>query len=169
MIEGVQHEMIAGQKNSALALTRGLFPVILIALTLISCEAPRSEISALEVKADSIFQALGSEPQIQNGYGVYISYGCILCHGANGEGGVKNKNAQTGEEIPSLTYTAEGYTPEEFKQRTLGGVHTVAKLDTTGKTPPFVMPGWNNMSESELNDLLIYVWSLYPEGEEDDW
>lgn len=138
-------------------------------LTLLSCGQSRSEISTLEITADSIVIAFESEPQIQHGYEIYRSYGCILCHGVNGEGGIRNKNAQTGEEIPSLIYIAEGYTPAEFRRRVIRGVHAVAKLDTAADAPPYAMPGWNVMSNSELDDLVIYVWSLYPQEEEDDW
>lgn len=146
-----------------------LFLFLFLATRLVSCNASNSEPSALEIGADSVLTTLASDPTLHHGYQVYRSYGCVLCHGVNGEGGVKNWNAQTGEEIPSLTYVAEGYTVPEFQKRVLEGVAHVAKLDSTGDVPPYVMPGWANMKESELNDLTLYVWNLYPEDEEDDW
>lgn len=155
------------------AMGKGLVGSLLLFLFLMSgiitCNTSRSELSALEVKADSVLAALSSDPVLQHGYQVYRSYGCVLCHGVNGEGGVKNANAQTAELIPGLTYIAEGYTVPEFQKRVLEGVAIVAKLDSTGSIPPLVMPGWAKMKESELNDLTSYVWDLYPEDEEDDW
>lgn len=136
---------------------------------LISCDSSQPALSTLEVEADSVFIVLASDPVLQHGYQVYLAYGCVLCHGVNGEGGVKNANAQTAELIPALTYIAEGYTVPEFQKRVLKGIANIAKLDSTGTVPPYLMPGWANMKESELNDLTLYVWNLYPEDEEDDW
>lgn len=140
----------------------------LLAFTALSCGSSRVEVSLLEIKADSIFISLEAQPEIQQGYQAYTQYGCILCHGSNGEGGIKNKNAQTGEEIPSLIYIAEGYTVPEFRSRVLKGLHNVAKLDSLGDVPPMAMPGWGNMDHTELDNLVKYVWSLYPQDEEDD-
>lgn len=142
---------------------------ILLITSLLSCGPSRSVESVLEIKADSVFVSLDGELPLQRGYEVYRAYGCILCHGLNGEGGVKNRNAQTAELIPSLTYTAEGFTTHEFRQKILHGVSFVAKLDSTGETPPLAMPGWPQINKSELNDLTLYVWNLYPNNEEDDW
>ncbi len=155
----------AQSQNSALYYTSIL---ALLTISALSCSSSRVEVSLLEIKADSISSSLEAQPDIQLGYDIYTKYGCILCHGANGEGGIKNKNAQTGEEIPSLIYIAEGYTVSEFKSRVLNGVQTVAKLDPAGEAPPLVMPGWDNISEKEMSDLVKYVWSLNPQEEEDD-
>lgn len=122
----------------------------------------------METAADSIYTSYDNMPEIQTGYTTYREYGCILCHGLNGEGGVKNKNAQTGELIPALTYVAEGYLEREFQVRVLKGVQDVAKLVPSGDVPPLTMPGWERMSDLELDALTKYVWNLYPENEEDD-
>lgn len=143
--------------------------LLLIGLLSISCQPSTAPKSQLEIVADSLQSTLSDSPDLLRGYEVYRSYGCILCHGVNGEGGVKNSNAQTAEQIPAMTYVAEGFTVEEFNQKVLKGVSEIAKLDPEGQVPPFVMPAWPEMSSSELNDLRKYVWNLYPEDEEDDW
>lgn len=148
----------------------GLAPCLLILPVLfVSCGPSRLAESPLEIKADSVYASFENESPLQYGYEVYRTYGCILCHGVNGEGGVRNRNAQTAEQIPSLTYVAEGFTEKEFKQKVLRGVSKVAKLDSTGEVPPLVMPGWGNMDETELDNLTLYVWNLFPEDEEDEW
>lgn len=142
----------------------------LMAVTLLcSCKQSRAPLTNLETQVDSIYRSLADEPQLQHGYEVYRDYGCVLCHGANGMGGVKNINAQTGEEIPAMTYIAEGYTIKEFKARVLKGVSKVARLDSLGRVPPYSMPGFGRMKNSQLIDLSLYVWNLYPKDEEDDW
>ena len=105
---------------------------LLIMMSLLSCGPSRSAESALEIKSDSVFASFEGEVSLQHGYAVYRAYGCILCHGVNGEGGVRNRNSQTAEEIPSLTYTAEGFTKDEFRRKVLEGVSHVAKLDSSG-------------------------------------
>lgn len=146
----------------------GIFFILLI-IADISCESTNYAKSDMEIKSDSILTSFAEELEIKRGYQVYRDYGCILCHGVNGEGLVKNRNAQTAEEIPSLTYVAEGFTVGEFHQKVLKGVKKVARLEPSGDDPPLVMPGWKNMSKSELADLTLYVWKLYPEEEEDEW
>lgn len=136
---------------------------------LCSCQPSPTPASALEIQTDSIYNSLAPSPELQRGYAIYRDYGCVLCHGANGAGGVKNINAQTGEEMPAMTYIAEGYTVKEFKQRIRKGVATVAKLDSLGVVPPFAMPGWKTIDDSQMENLRMYVWSLYPNDEEDDW
>ncbi len=81
----------------------------------------------LKPRADSVLATLSQNPAAQRGYAVYRAHGCILCHGLNGEKGRSNPNAKTGEEIPSLTYIAEGYTKKEFQKRTLTGVKTIQR------------------------------------------
>lgn len=142
---------------------------LLIVILLCSCEPTSIPVSTLELQTDSIYNSLADNAELQRGYAVYRAYGCVLCHGANGTGGVKNINAQTGEEIPAMTYIAEGYTIKEFKARIRKGVAHVARLDSLGEVPPYAMPGFNEMKNTQLNDLRLYVWSLYPNDEEDDW
>ncbi len=144
-----------------------------LVLALGACDStpPASNID-LSPQADSVFASLSQSPSAQRGYAVYRSHGCILCHGVNGEKGRKNTNAKTGEEVPSMTYIAEGYTKREFQKRVLTGVKTIQRKDTEGQEPPWRMPGWRGeLSESELKDLTAYVWQLLPQdtSEEDDW
>lgn len=123
-----------------------------------------------EVKSDSILSNLTTTPRLQEGYKAYRKYGCILCHGINGEKGIKNKNAQTGEEIPALTYVAEGYTREELKQQILKGLKDIPKKNSLGQTPPYRMPSWKGvMKDGELEFLTDYLLSLMPEEEQEGW
>ncbi|OGC90719.1 MAG: hypothetical protein A2142_05805 [candidate division Zixibacteria bacterium RBG_16_48_11] len=123
-----------------------------------------------EVKSDSILSSLASSPQLQEGYTAYKKYGCILCHGLNGEKGIKNANAQTGEEIPALTYVAEGYTQDELKQQIWKGLLDIPKKDSLGQTPPYRMPSWKGvMDDKELELLAVYLMSLMPKGEQEEW
>lgn len=137
----------------------------------VSCSQKREKIKAdWEVKSDSIFSSLTSSPKLQEGYVIYKKYGCILCHGINGEKGVPNKNAQTGEEIPALTYVAEGYTMDELKQQILKGLENIPKKDSLGPNPPYRMPSWREIiTNEELEALTLYLWSLMPEEKEEKW
>lgn len=106
----------------------------------------------------------------QRGERIYRRYGCRGCHGADGEGGVTNRNAESGEQVPPLRFVREGYTAEELKQRIRLGVRDVARLDPEGPEPPLFMPAWGDrLSEGQLDDLVAYLFSLYPEGEELAW
>ncbi len=123
-----------------------------------------------EVKSDSILLSLASSPKLQEGYKVYKKYGCILCHGINGEKGIRNKNAQTGEEVPALTYVAEGYTRNELRQQILKGLRNIPKKDSLGQAPPYRMPSWKGvMNDEELELLADYLLSLMPKGEKEEW
>ena len=135
------------------------------------CSESRNKLGAdWEIKSDSTFSSLASSPQLQEGYKVYKKYGCILCHGLNGEKGIKNANAQTGEEIPALTYVAEGYTRDELRQQILKGLKDIPKKDSLGQTPPYRMPSWKGvMNDDELELLADYLLSLMPKGEKENW
>jgi mono/diheme cytochrome c family protein len=121
-------------------------------------------------QTDSVIAGLPDNPQIQQGYQVYRDYGCILCHGVKGEKGRLNANAQTGGEIPSLTYVAEGFTVEEFQRKVMDGVLRVQRKDSAGPNPPWRMPGWRGaMTRTELDDLTAFTWSLLPKKNEDEF
>ena len=150
---------------SALLLLAGL----LVGACNTSPSASNIELSA---QADSVYESLAEAPAAQRGYAVYRSHGCILCHGLNGEKGRKNVNAKTGEEVPAMTYIAEGYTKKEFQEKALTGVKTIQRKNASGQAPPWRMPGWRgSISKSELDDLTAYIWQLLPKdtGDEDDW
>jgi mono/diheme cytochrome c family protein len=101
---------------------------------------------------------------------VYGTYGCALCHGPDGKGGISNPNAETEQQIPAVIYTAEGYTRAELRKLILDGTRTIGRLDPQGPRPPFRMPGWRNqMADREVNDLVDFLMSLYPKTAEEKW
>ncbi|RMG93038.1 MAG: cytochrome c, partial [Chloroflexi bacterium] len=58
----------------------------------------------------------------------------------------------------------------ELRKKILEGVATIGKEDKNGPTPPFRMPGWHGrISREDLDAIVDYLFSLMPEGEEEDW
>ncbi|MBI3491797.1 MAG: cytochrome c [Acidobacteria bacterium] len=107
---------------------------------------------------------------IERGHQVYRRYGCVMCHGADGKGGIANPNAETDGRVPGVTFVAEGYTRGELRRKILDGYPTVGKKDPNGPRPPFRMPGWaGQMTDAEVADLVEYLWSLYPKSETQKW
>lgn len=107
---------------------------------------------------------------VERGRDVYRRYGCAGCHGRNGEGGIPNPNAKTGEQVPGLLYVAEGYTVEELKELIVTGQTEIVALDAERAPPPLYMPSWRGkISAGELDDLATYLRSLLPEGDDLDW
>jgi mono/diheme cytochrome c family protein len=104
---------------------------------------------------------------VERGREVYRKYGCAGCHGADAKGGVPNPNAKTAQQIPGLLYVAEGYTKAELKTRITKGQREIPALDPKRPPPPLYMPAWGStISEPELNDLVEYLVSLKPKGED---
>jgi mono/diheme cytochrome c family protein len=123
--------------------------------------APRI-VRTVEPVADASAAARGRQ--------VYLRYGCSSCHGPEGKGGFANANAETEGKVPGVTYVAEGFTRRELRKKILDGFAPVGKKDANGPRPPFRMPGWaGQMADSELSDLVEYLWSLYPKTETEKW
>lgn len=98
---------------------------------------------------------------------LYKRWGCRGCHGVEGGGGVANRNSESGEQVPGLIYVKEGYTLAELKDRIRNGVPKVGKLDPEGPEPPLTMPAFGSrLTEPQLDDLVSYLLSLYPEEED---
>jgi mono/diheme cytochrome c family protein len=111
----------------------------------------------------------GDTPQAR-GRSVYLRYGCAMCHGAEGKGGVANPNAETGGKIPEITRVAEGYTAGELQRLILKGNPTIGRANANGPRPPLRMPGWRDrMTDREAADLAQYLMSLEPKGGGDKW
>jgi mono/diheme cytochrome c family protein len=103
---------------------------------------------------------------VARGHAVFRKYGCAGCHGLEGKGGVPNPNAKTAQLVPGLIHVAEGYTKEELKERILKGQHEITALDPKRPPPPLYMPAWAGIiKEAEVNDLVDYLMSLEPKGE----
>ena len=104
---------------------------------------------------------------VERGREVYRKYGCAGCHGAEAKGGVPNPNAKTAEQVPGLIRVAEGYTPDELKARILNGQHEIPALVAKRPPPPLYMPAWRGtIKDAEVDDLIAYLISLKPKGED---
>ncbi len=72
--------------------------------------------------------------------------------------------------MPPLKYVKEGYTLAELRDRIRDGVPVVNKLDPNGPEPPLTMAAFGDrLTANQLDDLVAYLVSLYPEEEELDW
>ena len=58
---------------------------------------------------------------------VFEKYGCFVCHGNEGSGGVKNKNSATGGVVTALTYTSRAHKVGALKERIIQGPVPVKK------------------------------------------
>lgn len=104
---------------------------------------------------------------VERGHEIYRKYGCAGCHGPDGKGGVPNPNAKTAQQVPGLLYVAEGYTKDELKARIVKGQHEIPALDPKLPPPPLYMPAWGStIKDAEVDDLIAYLISLKPKGEE---
>jgi mono/diheme cytochrome c family protein len=105
--------------------------------------------------------------QVERGHDVYRKYGCAGCHGQDGKGGVPNPNAKTAQLVPDLIHVADGYTKDELKARIVKGQREINSLDPKRPSPPLYMPGWGGMiKDAEVDDLIAYLISLKPKGED---
>lgn len=103
---------------------------------------------------------------VERGRAVYRKYGCAGCHGPDGKGGVPNPNAKTAEQVPGLTYVADGYTIPELKARIIKGQKEIPAMDSKRAPPPLYMPPWGGIiKDAEIDDLIAYLISLKPKGE----
>ena len=104
---------------------------------------------------------------IERGRGIFRTYGCVGCHGPEGKGGVPNPNAKTAEQVPALTYVADGYSKDELRKFILNGQHEITPLDPKRPPPPLYMPAWRDtIKDAEIDDLTAYLFSLKPKGED---
>ncbi len=104
---------------------------------------------------------------VERGRAVFAKYGCAGCHGADGKGGVPNPNAKTAEQVPALTYVADGYTRDELQKLIMNGQREIVAMDPKRPPPPLYMPAWRGtIKDSEYGDLVAYLFSLKPKGED---
>ena len=68
--------------------------------------------------------------------------------------------------MPGLIYVADGYTKDELKKRILNGQREITALDPKRPPPPLFMAAWAGIiKDSELDDLVAYLFSLKPKEE----
>ncbi len=116
----------------------------------------------------SASRSVDNQQAAEQGKLVFEKYGCFVCHGNEGSGGVKNRNSATGGFVNALTYTSRAFKDADLKERIIKGPTPVKKADPHGSTPPLSMPHFRGViPDAELNDLVAYLRSLTPEeGEE---
>ena len=111
-----------------------------------------------------------ADTAVERGRAVYARYGCAMCHGADGKGGLSNPNSETDGKVPAVIFVKEGYTAKEVANKVLDGFATIGKQGGKGPTPPYRMPGWRGqMTTSEANDLTQFLFSLYPASAAQSW
>lgn len=104
---------------------------------------------------------------IEHGHEIFRKYGCAGCHGQDGKGGVPNPNAKTAQLVPDLLHVADSYTKSELKDRILKGQREINSLDPKLPPPPLYMPAWGGIiGDAETDDLVAYLFSLLPKGED---
>ncbi|MDO8586373.1 MAG: c-type cytochrome [Armatimonadota bacterium] len=109
-----------------------------------------------------------SIPDVAAGKRAFKNYGCAMCHGRNGEGGVPNPNAQD-KDVPALTYVAEGLFTDEIREKILRG-SIPEKKDPKGEDPLYIMPAWKGiMTNVEAESLVMYMESLLPKASSKGW
>jgi mono/diheme cytochrome c family protein len=104
----------------------------------------------------------GEESPVEHGRLLYSEYGCGICHGPHGEGGVKNPNADANppETVKNLLDLEDYFTSDDLKEIIREGVEP-AKLDEDKPEPPLVMPAWRDIiSEEELENLSLFIFTL---------
>ena len=107
---------------------------------------------------------------VARGRVLYDSYGCVMCHGADGKGGFANPNAETDSKVPAVIYVKEGYTPAEVAAVIRNGKSWIGRGDPQRPAPPYRMPGWHDrMSPRDVDDLVQYLMSLYPTTAAEKW
>ena len=117
--------------------------------------------------AQTMTNASQLSPELQRGLKVYGEFSCAACHGPTGKGGVHNFNAQTGQEVPALIHAADSYTKPDLIAKIQNGVPVEPKLHPNGPAPPLHMPAFKDMlTQAQMSDLVAYLISLKPKGED---
>ena len=98
---------------------------------------------------------------IEAGKQNFSRFGCVGCHGLQGQGGVPNQNSQGGE-VPSLLHVADDYIkPEVANIIRNGKIPPLA--DAKRPPPPLYMPAWRQMlADEEISRIVECLWSLQP-------
>lgn len=101
---------------------------------------------------------LGTDAQRESGKGLYLKY-CVQCHGEKGDG--------EGYATQHLIPRPRDFTTGKFKVRTTpnGALPTHQDLiNIIRRGMPYTsMPGWPELSDSEVSDLAYYVKTFSPD------
>jgi cytochrome c553 len=101
-----------------------------------------------------------ADSPVERGRLLYQELRCGVCHGPNGEGGVKNPNSDPDGTVPNLFDLADAFTWNDLKDKLLKGAHS-AKLEEDKPEPPLEMPSWEKvLSDQEMEELTHYLFSL---------
>lgn len=142
-------------------------------LAALACSSPAKKSAAVPVAAAvpgavAAASAKPAEnpipPAVAGGAVLYKTKGCVMCHGDDAKGGVRNRYSQS-EFIPALDKVADGYTSDELKQKIRKGVSDIAKADPNGLVPILRMPAWEDkLTPEELDQVCAYLLSLAPKA-----
>ncbi len=99
---------------------------------------------------------------VEEGAALFQKFGCVACHGPQGRGGVRNKNMDAGEEVPTLVYVGSGYTKEQIKDIIRNGRYP-GRSDKHELSPAIWMPSWKEkLTDEQIDALADYLISLQP-------
>lgn len=132
-----------------------------IAAGYLNTQRERKENAGTHTKVSAVLS-----PKLEAGLKVYHEFSCVACHGEGGKGGVHNFNSQTGQQVPSLIHVADSYTKAQLMAKIRKGVPVEPKLNPAGPTPPLHMPSFKNLlNQQQMDDLVAYLFSLKPKGQ----
>lgn len=107
-------------------------------------------------------------PPVEAGKRVYKRYGCEMCHGIEGKGGIPNNNVEGGM-VPALTYVADDLFTREIYEKIRNGA-IPEKKDPKGEDPLYIMPAWKGIiTQREMDNLVVYLKSLLPKDAKERW
>lgn len=100
---------------------------------------------------------------VKKGEVIFMTVGCVTCHGHGGKGGYPNNNV-VGGAIPALTKVSDAYTKEELKERIEDG-SVPASADPKQPAPLIRMPAWKEkLTDQEIEAVVEYLFSLKPKS-----
>jgi len=114
--------------------------IFLLFCLLWGCASARADTTALEDKGKQL----------------YLSYGCALCHGRNGDG--NGINAQKFNPLPTDFHNPKAYLHGQDRDSIRRSIQYGIKEDSS------IMPAFENIPPEELDKIISYLQSLQRKG-----
>lgn len=161
-------KVVPGSRMPPLSLNEADIKVLAVfALSRRKTEVPSDYITVQKASLEEAAEE-GKLPPAEAGRRAFKRYGCVMCHGEDGKGGVHNNNVQ-GDQVPALTYVANDFFVSEIYGKIENG-SLPEKKDPNGEDPLFVMPAWKGIAtKQEIGNLVAYIKSLLPKDAKDRW